>query len=69
MGTAMSIRTFRRFVYEACRGMVKNGLMTMASLFIVAACLFIFGVFISVTMNMNYLGDQLTGQCQIQALC
>ena len=63
----MSIRTFRRFISEACRSMVKNGLMTMASLFIVTACLFIFGVFISVTMNMNYLGDQLTGQCQIQA--
>ena len=66
MGTAMSIRMFRRFIAEACHGMVKNGLMTVASLFIVTACLFIFGVFMLVTMNINYLGEQLSNQCQIQ---
>jgi cell division transport system permease protein len=57
---------FRRFIAEACHGMVKNGLMTVASLFIVTACLFIFGVFMLVTMNINYLGEQLSNQCQIQ---
>lgn len=62
----MSIRMFRRFIAEACHGMVKNGLMTVASLFIVTACLFIFGVFMLVTMNINYLGEQLSNQCQIQ---
>ncbi len=62
----MSIRMFRRFVAEACQGMVKNGLMTIASLFVVTACLFIFGVFMVVTMNINYLGEQLANQCQIQ---
>jgi len=62
----MSIRMFRRFIAEACQGMVKNGLMTVASLFIVTACLFIFGVFMLVTMNINYLGEQLSNQCQIQ---
>ena len=62
----MSIRMFRRFVAEACHGMVKNGLMTIASLFVVTACLFIFGVFMVVTMNINYLGEQLANQCQIQ---
>ena len=66
VGTVMSIRMFRRFVAEACQGMVKNGLMTVASLFIVTACLFIFGVFMVVTMNINYLGEQLSNQCQIQ---
>ena len=62
----MSIRMFRRFIAEACHGMAKNGLMTVASLFIVTACLFIFGVFMLVTMNINYLGEQLSNQCQIQ---
>lgn len=62
----MSIRMFRRFVSEACQGMAKNGLMTVASLFVVTACLFIFGVFMVVTMNINYLGEQLHDQCQIQ---
>ncbi len=62
----MSIRMFRRFVAEACSGMVKNGLMTVASLFVVTSCLFIFGVFMVVTMNINYLGEQLVNECQIQ---
>ena len=62
----MSIRMFRRFVAEACSGMVKNGLMTVASLFVVTSCLFIFGVFMVITMNINYLGEQLVNECQIQ---
>lgn len=63
----MSIRMFRRFIAEACSGMVKNGLMTVASLFVVTSCLFIFGVFMVVTMNINYMGEQLANECQIQA--
>ena len=62
----MSIRMFRRFVAEACSGMIKNGLMTIASLFVVTSCLFIFGVFMVITMNINYLGEQLANECQIQ---
>lgn len=62
----MSIRMFRRFLAEACSGMVKNGLMTVASLFVVTSCLFIFGVFMVITMNINYLGEQLVNECQIQ---
>ncbi len=62
----MSIRMFRRFLAEACSGMVKNGLMTVASLFVVTSCLFIFGVFMVITMNINYLGEQLINECQIQ---
>ena len=62
----MSIRMFRRFMAEACSGMVKNGLMTVASLFVVTSCLFIFGVFMVITMNINYLGEQLVNECQIQ---
>lgn len=65
--TVMSIRMFRRFIAEACSGMVKNGLMTVASLFVVTSCLFIFGVFMVVTMNINYMGEQLANECQIQA--
>lgn len=67
VGTFMSIRMFRRFISEACSGMAKNGLMTIASLFVVTSCLFIFGVFMVVTMNINYLGEQLANECQIQA--
>lgn len=65
--TVMSIRMFRRFIAEACSGMVKNGLMTIASLFVVTSCLFIFGVFMIITLNINYMGEQLANECQIQA--
>ncbi len=63
----MSIRMFKRFMTEACSGLAKNGLMTIASLFVVTSCLFIFGVFIVLTMNINHLGQELANQCQIQA--
>ncbi len=63
----MSIRMFKRFITEACSGLAKNGLMTIASLFVVTSCLFVFGVFIVLTMNINHLGQELANQCQIQA--
>ena len=62
----MSIRNFRRFVSEAASGLVKNGLVTIASLFVVTSCLFIFGVFMAVSMNISYLGEQMQNECQIQ---
>ncbi len=62
----MSIRTFRRFVSEAASGLAKNGLVTIASLFVVTSCLFIFGVFMAVSMNISYLGEQMQNECQIQ---
>ena len=62
----MSIRNFRRFVSEAASGLVKNGLVTVASLFVVTSCLFIFGVFMAVSMNISYLGEQMQNECQIQ---
>lgn len=63
----MWIRNFRRFIAEAFSGMIKNGLMTVASVIVVTSCLFIFGVFMLVTMNVNYLSEQIADQCQIQA--
>lgn len=62
----MWIRNFRRFIAEAFSGMIKNGLMTVASIIVVTSCLFIFGVFMVVTMNVNYIGEQVADQCQIQ---
>lgn len=62
----MWIRSFRRFVAEALSGMFKNGLMTVASVIVVTSCLFIFGVFMVVTLNINHIGEQLANSCQIQ---
>ena len=62
----MWIRNFRRFVAEAISGMFKNGLMTAASIIVVTSCLFIFGVFMVVTLNINHIGEQIANSCQIQ---
>jgi len=62
----MWIRNFRRFVAEAFSGIFKNGLMTVASVIVVTSCLFIFGVFMVVTLNINHIGEQIADSCQIQ---
>lgn len=62
----MSVRSLRRFTREAMSSIFRNGLMTVASLFVVTACLFLFGVFLLFTMNVNFLGDQISDQCQLQ---
>lgn len=62
----MWIRNFRRFIAEAFSGMVKNGLMTVASVIVVTSCLFIFGVFMTVTLNINHIGETLANSCQVQ---
>lgn len=62
----MLIRFARRFTYEAMGNIFKNGLMSLASLFIITACLFVFGVFLVFTANLNFFGDQVADQCQIQ---
>ena len=60
------IRNFARFIGDAVSSMVKNPLMTIASMLIVTFCLFIFGVFIVLTMNANYMGQRMEEQCQIE---
>ncbi len=62
----MLIRFARRFTYEAMGNIFKNGLMSLASLFIIVACLFVLGVFLVFTVNLNYMGEQMANQCQIQ---
>ena len=41
--------------------------MTLASFITVTCCLFLFGVFLLFTMNMNYISEQIESQCEIQA--
>lgn len=62
----MLIRFARRFTYEAVSNIFKNGLMSLASLFITASCLFVFGVFLVFTANLNSFGEQVADQCQMQ---
>jgi len=59
-------RRLRRFIAEAFSGMVKNGLMTIASIVVVTSCLIMLGVFLVVTLNVNSLSDDIADSCQVK---
>ncbi len=45
----------------------KNAVMTIASIVTIACCLFLFGVFLLFAFNINYIGEQISEQCEVQA--
>ena len=62
----MKLRNCNYAVKEGFRSFWVNGLMSAASVIIVVASLLIFGVYIIFSMNINYIGDQLLEQYEIQ---
>jgi len=58
-------RAIKRSFIEGTRGMFKNGLMTITSLFVVTACIFIFGVFLMITFNINHMTAQMADSYQV----
>jgi len=52
-------RAIRRAFTEGIRGMVKNGLMTVTSLLVVTACIFVFGVFLMSIFNINHMTNKM----------
>jgi len=51
---------------QAKKNMIRNGLMSIASLFTISSCLIILGVFTVVTLNFNYITEQVKDQCEIE---
>jgi cell division transport system permease protein len=47
--------------------MKRNGEMTVTAIITVTSCLLLFGVFMLFSINVNYIGEQIKNQCQIQA--
>lgn len=45
----------------------RNAVMTIASIITIACCLFLFGVFLLFAFNINYIGEQISEQCEVQA--
>lgn len=45
----------------------RNAVMTIASIVTIACCLFLFGVFLLFAFNINYIGEQVSSQCELQA--
>lgn len=58
-------RAIRRSIIEGICGMVKNGLMTVTSVFVVTACIFIFGIFLMITFNINNMTSLLADEYHV----
>ncbi|MBR5536060.1 MAG: permease-like cell division protein FtsX [Clostridia bacterium] len=63
----MKIRRPFYFLKNALIGMKRNGEMTVTAILTVTSCLLLFGVFMLLSANINYIGEQIRNQCQIQA--
>ncbi len=59
------LRSIRRSFTEGIKGMAKNGLMTITSLLVVTACIFVFGVFLMCIFNINYMTDKMADDYQV----
>lgn len=69
MNREVNIHLMGRFEYafvQARKNIVRNGLMTVASLFTITSCLVILGLFVMMSLNINYISDKIKGQCEIQ---
>ena len=58
-------RAIRRSFTEGLRGMLKNGLMTITSIFVVTSCIFVFGLFLMITFNMNHITTSMGDNYQM----
>ena len=65
MLTDTMFRNIRYFTVQGVKGLTSNGLMTLASVGIVIASLFLFGFFLLLGSNLNYISEQIKEQCEI----
>lgn len=63
----MKLSNLRYFVSQAFRSVIRNGLMSVTSIFTVLCCMIILGLFLVVSINVNYIADQVQDQCEVQA--
>ncbi len=63
----MTIKNLSYFFKEGVKGFLVNGLMSVASVFIVVASLLILGIYLIFSFNVNYIGEQLKSQYEIRA--
>ena len=61
----MIFRNVKYFFVQGTKGLISNSLMSLASIGTVLASLVLFGVFLLFGMNLNYIGDQIKDQCEI----
>lgn len=62
----MNLSKLKYSFREAKKNVIRNGLMSVASLFTIASCLLILGVFTLLSLNVNSITEQIKDQCEIQ---
>ena len=66
MNITMNLSKIRYSVSQAKKNVIRNGLMSVASLFTISCCLLILGLFTILTLNVNSFTEQMKDQCEIQ---
>lgn len=66
MFTNMKIKTFGHFFNEGFKSVIRNKLMSIASIITVTAALFIFGIFMAIVLNVNSIANSVTTKIQIE---
>lgn len=62
----MTFRTILRHLREGAKNVIRNGWMSFASISSIVISLFILGVFLVLSLNINALAGQVESQVQIQ---
>lgn len=65
--TTLGTHLISLHIKTAFRGVIKNSLMALASIMSCACCLFLYGLFMLLTLNVFFIGQQVQNQCEIQA--
>ncbi len=66
VNTKMNLSKLKYSFSQAKKNFFRNGLMTIASLFTITCCLLILGLFTVISLNVNYITNQVKGQCEVQ---
>lgn len=61
----MKISTLLRHFREGAKSLIRNGWMTFASIGSISISLFILGIFLLLSLNVNYLAQQIEKQVEI----
>jgi cell division transport system permease protein len=62
----MRISTAARHFREGGKNVIRNGWMSFASISSISISLFILGIFLLLTLNVNYLAEQIESQVEIR---
>lgn len=62
----LRLSKIRYSLSQAKKNVIRNGLMSVASLFTITCCLLILGLFTIITLNVNSMTEQIKDQCEIQ---